>query len=758
MVADDVRTGRFGRPVMTRFPPEPNGYLHIGHAKSICLNFGIAEEFSGLCNLRFDDTNPTTEDVEFTQAIQEDVRWLGFDWGDRLYHASDYFERLYDYAVVLIRNGRAYVDSLSEEEIREFRGTVKTPGRNSPWRDRSVEENLDLFARMRAGEFPDGAHVLRARIDMDAPNMLMRDPLLYRIRHAHHYRRGDAWCIYPMYDFAHCLSDAIEGVTHSLCTLEFKDNRELYNWVVTEVGIPAPPEQTEFARLNLDYTVLSKRRLMTLVKDGHVGGWDDPRMPTLAGLRRRGVPPTAVRRFCDMIGVARVDSRVDLEKLEFVIRDELNPVVPRVMAVCRPLRVVIVNYPEDRVEQLDAPLFPRDVPREGSRPVPFSRELYIERDDFSLDPPKGFHRLAPGREVRLRYAYLIRCVDVVTDSVSGEVSEVHCTYDPESRGGHAPDGRKVRGTLHWVSVGHALPAEIRLYDRLFRVPDPEAHDVPLEEVLNPESLVVCQGKVEPAIGDAPPGSRYQFERQGYFVSDPVDARPGHLVYNRTVTLRDSWKGGAGSGRGDRARTRRSRSTGARTRSGSRSPRVVAEADRSPELMRRREHYVQALKVPVAEAERLTRSIALAELFEATCAVFDQPPVVARWIVNDVAAGLKSLEPEAWTVTGEQLGRLLAMVESGRVSRSAAKEVLAELLVRGGDPEEIVRGRGLDTVVDGADLVPLVEDVLARFPDRVEAYRQGRTGLKGFFTGQVMRASSGRANPVTVRQLLDERLD
>jgi glutaminyl-tRNA synthetase len=541
MVSRDVASGKWGGRVATRFPPEPNGYLHIGHAKSICLNFGVAEEFGGTCNLRFDDTNPLTEDQKYVDAIREDVRWLGVTWAGE-YYASDYFEQLYDFAVVLIRKGKAYVDSQTEEEIRTGRGTIQREGAESPYRHRSVEENLDLFRRMRDGEFPDGAHVLRAKIDMAHPNFLMRDPLLYRIRHADHYRRGDTWCLYPLYDFTHCLSDAIEKITHSICTLEFKDNRELYDWIVREVGIEQPPEQTEFARLNLDYTVLSKRKLVRLVREGHVSGWDDPRMPTIAGLRRRGVTPEAIRTFADGIGVARVDGRVELGKLEHAIRDDLNMRVPRVLCVLRPLKVVITNYPEGRVEELDAPYYPHDVPKEGSRKLPFGRELYIERDDFAETPPKGFFRLAPGREVRLRYAYFITCTDVVKDA-SGQVLELRCTYDPATKGGDAADGRKVKGTIHWVSAAHALPAEVRLYDRLFTKPDPD--DVGDEEdftsSLSPESLVTIRdARIEPSVAQDPPGTRYQFERQGYFVSDVVDSRPGALVFNRTVQLRDTW--------------------------------------------------------------------------------------------------------------------------------------------------------------------------------------------------------------------------
>ncbi|MGQ0643638.1 MAG: glutamine--tRNA ligase/YqeY domain fusion protein [Gemmatimonadaceae bacterium] len=548
MVARDVATGKFGRPVMTRFPPEPNGFAHIGHAKSICLNFGIATEFNGVCNLRFDDTNPFTEDIKYVNAFKEDVRWLGFDWNGREYYASDYFEKLYEFAILLIEKGRAYVDSQNEEQIRAGRGTISEPGKESPHRTRSVGENLDLLARMKAGEFPDGAHVLRAKIDMAHPNFIMRDPILIRIRKAPHYRRGDAWCIYPLYDYAHGLSDAIEGVTHSLCTLEFKDNRDIYDWLVREVGFERPPEQTEFARLVLDYTVLSKRKLLRLVNEGFVSGWDDPRMPTLAALRRRGVTAEAIRTFCDGVGVARSDARVELAKLEHAIRDDLNMRVPRVLCVVRPLKIVLTNYPEGQVEQLDAPYYPHDVPKEGSRMVPFSRDLYIDRDDFMEDPPKKFFRLAPGREVRLRYGYLITCTDVVKDS-SGELVELRCTYDPATRGGNTPDGRKVQGTIHWVSAAQALDCELRLYDRLFKVPDPDAVPEGQEftSVLNPESLVtVRRAKIEPSVAGDPPGSRYQFERTGYFMSDPVDSKPGSLVYNRTVTLRDSWAKIAGS--------------------------------------------------------------------------------------------------------------------------------------------------------------------------------------------------------------------
>jgi len=539
IVEDDIASGKHHGRVATRFPPEPNGYLHIGHAKSICLNFGVALEHGGTCNLRFDDTNPTKEDVEYVDAIKDDVEWLGFKWSAELY-ASDYFERLYQFAVELIKAGKAYVDSLSADEIRAYRGTLTEPGRNSPYRDRSVEENVDLFARMRAGEFPDGTHVLRAKIDMASPNLNMRDPALYRIRHAHHHRTGDVWQIYPMYDFAHPLSDALEQITHSLCTLEFEDHRPLYDWLVNAVIAGDKPRQIEFARLNLNYTVMSKRKFLQLVEQGLVSGWDDPRMPTITGLRRRGYTPEAIRDFCSRIGVAKKENVIDIAQLEHSIREDLNKRAPRVMGVLRPLKVVLTNYPEGQVEEVDVINNPEDESA-GTRKVPFARELYIEREDFMEDPPKKFYRLSPGREVRLRCAYFVTCTDVIKDE-RGEIVELRCTYDPATRGGDSPDRRKVKGTLHWVSAAHAVPAEVRLYDRLFSVEDPEI--VPEGKTfldnLNPHSLEVLRDAlVEPSLASALPGHRVQFERLGYFCVDP-DSRPGALVFNRTVSLRDTW--------------------------------------------------------------------------------------------------------------------------------------------------------------------------------------------------------------------------
>jgi glutaminyl-tRNA synthetase len=540
IIEDDIRTDKYQGRVATRFPPEPNGYPHIGHAKSICLNFGIAAQYRGTCNLRMDDTDPTGESMEYVNAIIRDVRWLGFDWEDRLYYASDYYEKLYQYALRLIKMDKAFVCSLSADEIRQYRGTFTEPGKESPYRNRTIEENLDLFERMRAGEFPDGTHVLRAKIDMASPNITMRDPVMYRIKKETHYRTGDTWCIYPMYDFAHCLSDSIEGITHSICTLEFENNRPLYDWFLDELKVEHQPQQIEFARLNLSYTIMSKRKLLELVERKLVSGWDDPRMPTISGMRRRGYTPEAIRTFCERIGVAKNDSIVDMALLEHCVREDLNEKAPRVMAVLRPVRVVIDNYPEGRVEEFECAYHPKK-PAMGSRKVPFSRELYIDADDFMENPPKKFYRLSPGREVRLRYGYFIKCVRVIKNERTGEVVELHCTYDPETRSGFAPDGRKVEATIHWVSALHALPAQVRLYDRLFHAADPLMQGSDMTLSLDPKSLEILPScKVEPSMADATPGAPFQFERVGYFCADSVDSASKALVFNRTVTLRDAW--------------------------------------------------------------------------------------------------------------------------------------------------------------------------------------------------------------------------
>ncbi|HEX2960469.1 MAG TPA: glutamine--tRNA ligase/YqeY domain fusion protein [Ignavibacteriales bacterium] len=540
IISEDLKTNKFGGKVHTRFPPEPNGYLHIGHAKSICLNFGVAQEFGGLCNLRFDDTNPSKEDVEYVDSIIEDVKWLGFDWGNRMFYASDYFDQLHAYAVELIKQGKAFVCDLNAQQLREYRGTLTEPGKNSPYRERTVEENLDLFERMRHGEFPDGSRTLRAKIDMASPNLNLRDPVIYRILRATHHRTGDKWCIYPMYDFAHGLSDSVEGITHSICTLEFEAHRPLYDWFLDELGV-YHPQQVEFARLNLNYTVMSKRKLLQLVQEGFVSGWDDPRMPTISGLRRRGYTPESIRSFSEKVGVAKRENTINVALLEHSIREDLNKRAQRVMAVLNPLKLIIDNYPEGQTEELEAINNPEDASM-GTRNIPFSKELFIEQDDFREEPPKKFHRLFPGNEVRLRYAYIIKCTDVVKDEATGEVKEVHATYYPETRSGSDQSGRKVKGTIHWVSALHALKAEVRLYDRLFKVEDPsvEKEGSDWKSNLNPDSLqVLTSALVEPSLKDAPRGSKYQFERQGYFCVDP-DSTVEKLVFNRTVALKDSW--------------------------------------------------------------------------------------------------------------------------------------------------------------------------------------------------------------------------
>jgi glutaminyl-tRNA synthetase len=762
MIAADVAAGRHGGRVATRFPPEPNGYLHIGHAKSICLNFGLAEEFGGRCNLRFDDTNPETENPEFVGSIQDDVRWLGFEW-DGLFHASDYFDQLYAWAEKLVTDGKAYVDSLDEEQIRAYRGTVTEPGRNSPHRERSIAENLDLLRRMKAGEFPDGAHVLRAKIDMAAANMKMRDPLLYRIRHAHHYRTGDAWCIYPMYDFAHGQSDAIEGITHSLCTLEFENNRELYDWLTAALEIADPPHQTEFARLVLNYTVLSKRKLLELVEGGHVDGWDDPRMPTISGYRRRGYTPEAIREFCDRIGVAKANSVVDVGQLEAAVRDDLNTKAPRVLAVLRPLKVVVENYPAGGSEELEAPYWPHDVPGEGSRPLPFSRELWIERDDFAEQPPKGFKRLAPGREVRLRYAYFLRCERVVKDPESGEVVELRCSYDPATRGGSAPDGRKVAGTIHWLSAAHALPAEVRLYDRLFSVenPNPAKGGPDFKQYLNPQSLEVVENAwVEPSLADAAPGSRFQFERLGYFYLGPqasAGAPTGggrKLAFNRIVSLRDSWarqQSSEPAARGERPTGGQPAEPASKPSSAS-APAALSAVEQAAF-----DRYRAQLALGEDEARVLATSPRLAVLFAAAIEAGGPAAEAARWLVHELPADARADGAQPLPFTGGELAELATLANDGTISGPVAKELFAEMVREGGSPRRRVEERGLQQVTDSAALAGWVDGVLSHHPDEVAAYRGGKSNLLGFFVGQVMRESRGKADPQQVNALLRERL-
>jgi glutaminyl-tRNA synthetase len=759
IVAEDLRAGRIDRVVL-RFPPEPNGYLHIGHAKSIVLNFGLAGEFDGVCNLRFDDTNPETEDVEYVEAIKRDVRWLGYDWGEREFYASDYFEQLYDWAVELIGKGKAYVDDLSLEEIRAMRGTVTEPGRESPYRNRTVEENLDLFRRMREGAFGDGEKVLRAKIDMASPNMKMRDPLMYRIRHATHYRRGDEWCLFPMYDWAHGQSDAIEGITHSICTLEFVNNRELYDWFLDTLGIDPRPRQYEFARLNLTYTVMSKRKLRVLVEEGRVSGWDDPRMPTISGLRRRGVTPEAIRAFCERIGVTKVDSRVDLAVFEHSIRDDLNFRAPRVMCVLRPLKVVITNYPENEVAWLEASYWPHDVPKEGTRKVPFSRELFIERDDFMEDPSRRFHRLAPGREVRLRYAYIIRCEEVVRDE-NGEIVELRCTYDPETLSGRPQANRRVKGTIHWVDAALSRVAEVRLYDRLFRTPDPDGGEEDFRTHLNPESVVVVpDARIEPSVTGDPAGTRYQFERQGYFWPDPIDSAPDALVFNRIVPLRDTWAkiaGGAKATDGKKPRRKPEPSPRAPKEAAPEAPVDPAET-LTPAQRERYARYLSAYGLQANEAALLAGDERLASFFEEALETHDNPRGVANWIIHELLRVRKERAPDEWPVGPRELARLVALIDRGVISGRIAKEVFALMMSDGGDPEAIVERQGLNQISDRDALARIVDEVMAEFPEKVEAYRRGKKGLMGFFFGQIMRRTGGRANPEPLKEVLEGRLE
>ncbi|HUG39493.1 MAG TPA: glutamine--tRNA ligase/YqeY domain fusion protein [Longimicrobiales bacterium] len=767
IVAGDLRAGTHGGVVVTRFPPEPNGYLHIGHAKAIGLSFGIAAEVPGArCHLRFDDTNPETEDMAYVEAIKRDVAWLGWDWGEHLYFASDYFPQMYAFAEHLIRESNAYVDSQTEDEIRAARGTVTEPGRPGPYRDRSPEESLDLFRRMKAGEFPDGAHVLRGKIDLASPNMLLRDPVLYRIRHASHYRTGDAWCIYPLYDYAHPIEDALECITHSLCTLEFEINRALYDWVVENIPVECRPRQYEFARGNLDYTVMSKRKLLTLVKEGHVRGWDDPRMPTIAGLRRRGFTPDSIRAFWDRMGVAKANSRVDMGKLEFAIRDDLNARAPRVLCVLRPVRVVITNYPRGEVEEIEADSWPHDVPREGTRPLPFSGEIFIDDDDFREDPPADWKRLAPGRAVRLRHAHVIRCDEVVRDD-AGAIRELHCTVAPDSGTGGAPADWEVGGAIHWVDAGRSVSCEVRLYDRLFSVADPDATAAeegrPFTEYLNPESLVVAENaRIEPSVANDPPGSRYQFERLGYFISDEEESRPGRLVFNRTVTLRDAWarmREGAVAGAAPGARVRRDAERPADlSPEEHRRLREAAAPERSAALEARRGRLEAELGLDAEDAELLTRDTATADFFEAAVAGGGPAARTANWVINELPRHMGDRAIDGLPFAGDAFGALVALVEDGTLSGGIGRDVLAEMVETGADPGAIVDRRGLRQIADASALEPVVTRVIAANPGKVEEYRGGRTALLGFFMGQVMKETGGKANPEVARRILSAALD
>ncbi len=757
IIEADLRAGRNGGKVVTRFPPEPNGFLHIGHAKSILLNFGLARAYGGRTHLRFDDTNPVTEETEYVDAIQADVRWLGCEWGEHLYYASDFFPRMYECAERLVREGKAYVDTQPQEAIREQRGSFERPGTNSPFRGRPAEESLDLLRRMKAGEFPDGAMVLRARIDMAHPNVLMRDPLLYRIRHAHHHRTGDAWCIYPMYDYAHPLEDAFEGVTHSICTLEFESNRELYDWVLDNLGPWDPrPRQYEFARLALGYTVMSKRKLLQLVNEKRVSGWDDPRMPTIAGMRRRGVTPEALRDFAEMIGVAKNNSVVDIGKLEFAIRGDLEKRSPRALAVLDPVRLVLTDWPDGKVEELDLPWWPGDPSRPEKRKVPFGRGLLIERDDFSENPPAGWKRLAPGREVRLAGAYVVRCAEVVKRP-GGGVVEIRCTHDRSSLADPAAS-RRARGTIHWVHAARSVPVPVRLYDRLFRAELPDAEPEFLE-ALNPDSLVIAErARVEPALASAEPGSRWQFLRQGYFFVDPVESRPGALVFNRTITLRDTWAAKAAPKiEGRRPRERKGAPPDAAAPRKTRAEFRAEARAANPELQKRYVLYTKEHGLSQDEADLLTGDSATAAYFDAAVAARAKPGSVARWLLNDLAGVAGDRALDALPLPGDAFGRFVALVDAGRITPAAAKTLLADLVANGGDPQARVKALGLEKIHDRGAIEAAVAKVLAAHANEAERYRAGEKKLFGVLVGAAMKETAGAADTVLVRKVLEEKL-
>jgi glutaminyl-tRNA synthetase len=753
IIDEDLKSGKY-QTIITRFPPEPNGYAHIGHAVASFLNFSLAKDYNGLCRLRMDDTNPEVEKLEYAQALIRDFSWLGWTWSgpdgsDAVSYASDYFAQLYEMAIKLIKMGKAYVDSVDEDEMSRLRGTVEEAGRPSPYRERSVEENLDLFERMKHGEFADGTHVLRAKIDLASPNMKMRDPLLYRIRrNANHYRTGNSWQIYPSYDFAQATTDALDGVTHSLCSLEFIDNRAVYDWLMENLWDTPRPYQYEFGRRSLEYTVVSKRKLIQLVQEGHVRGWDDPRMPTLAGLRRRGVRPEAIRHFASKVGITRTNKTIELNVLEQAIRDDLNTIAPRVMAVTDPIKVIITNYPEDKVEQLEAPYWPNDIPNQGSRRVPFAKELYIECDDFSEHPPKGFKRLSPKEEVRLRYAYVIKCDAVIKDA-HGVITELHCSYDPNTLGKN-PD-RKIKGAIHWVAVKTALPAKMRLYDKLFSVPNPDEGQGHFTDYLNPDSLVITQGFIEPSIAGDPSDQRYQFERQGYFVQDQ-DSKPDQLIFNRIVALKDSFKQ-------EYTRTdleilaAKEKAKVANKVGDVRDP----TADFNPEQKARLEQFLNGYKLLREDAIILVSDLKLATFFENAVQSYANPMGIAHWVINDLRRELNHEPIERLKFVPSDLSQLVQLIDKNIINNRIAKEVFLEMFVTGKDPNTIVKEKGLEQVTDLSSLEPVVLRLIQENPDKVEAYRNGKTGLLSFFVGQVMRETGGKANPQLLQELIRNKL-
>jgi len=743
IVEEDLNSKKYEK-IVTRFPPEPNGFPHIGHAKSIFINFGIARDYNGHCNLRMDDTNPTTEDTKYVEALKDAVTWLGYDWGENVQFTSNYFPKIYEYAIELIKMGKAYVDSLDEEQMREYRGTVTEAGKRSEFASRSIEENLDLFERMKKGEFKDGEHVLRAKIDMSAGNMKLRDPLLYRIRHAHHFRTNDDWCIYPMYDFAHCLSDYIEGVTHSICTLEFENNRDIYNWVLDTLQLTPPrPYQHEFARLGINYTVMSKRKLLELVNKGLVSGWDDPRMPTIAGYKRRGYTPESILTFCEQIGIAKANSMVDVSQLEFCIRDDLNTKSPRVMCVLDPIKVVIENF--EGVEEIDASYYPHDVPKEGSRKIPFSKEVYIEREDFSENPPKGYNRLTIDQPVRLRHAYIITCKEVIKDD-NGNIVEIRAEYNPASKSGNDKSGIKVKSAIQWVSVNEAKKIEVRLYDRLFKDEAPETLDD-----LNPDSLkVIKDALIEPAVITDKVDVRFQFERQGYFYADPIDYSDDKPVFNKIVGLKDSWA--------KKSKPKTEVKTQSKPKIETKKEVVHGEAEPMTESQKALfDKYTNDLKLNNEVSNILARDEVLSNFYEDSLKIFNSPVTIANIVANDVAKELKDKTIDELKFNCEMISELVKMIDEETISSKIAKQVFEEMTKTGEKPSKIVEDKGLVQVSDPAVILPIIENVISQNPENVEKYKAGNNKLFGFFVGQVLKATGGKANPKVVNELIIKSL-
>ncbi len=738
-VEEDLKSGKY-KEIVTRFPPEPNGFPHIGHAKSISINFGIASDYQGYCNLRMDDTNPTTEDTQYVEALKDAVEWLGFEWKGDVRYTSDYFSQIHAYAIELIKMGKAYVDSLTEEEIREYRGTVTEAGKRSKYAERSVEENLDLFERMRKGEFKEGEHILRAKIDMGAANMKMRDPLMYRIRHAHHFRAGDAWAIYPMYDFAHCLSDYIEGVTHSICTLEFENNRDIYNWVLDTLGLEPPrPYQHEFARLNINYTVMSKRKLLELVEGGQVSGWDDPRLPTIAGYKRRGYTPEAILNFCDSIGIAKANSVVDVAQLEFAIRDDLNTKVPRVMCVLDPLKVTITNY--EGSEEIEASYYPHDVPKEGSRKLPFSKEIYIDQSDFSERPEKGYFRLTPEQPVRLKYAYIITCKEVIKDT-NGNIVEIKAEYHPDAKRGQDTSGIKVKSAIQWVEANKAKPVEVRVYDRLFKTEAPEGI-----EDLNPDSLkIIKNALIEPAVITEKPDERFQFEREGYFYADPVDYTDEVPVFNKIVGLKES---------SSKKKKTPQQTPKTEPKKVQIDGEVVPMTHKEERLFNK---YTTELKLNSEVANTLARDAKLSSFYEEALETLNSPIAIANIVTNDVARELKQKEISELKFSAKEIAELVKMVDEELISSKIAKQVFEEMNKSGENPTQIVESKGLVQISDPAIISPMIDEVIAKNPDNVEKFKAGNTKLLGFFVGQVLKATKGKGNPKVVNELVAKALN